>query len=150
MLVSGGCHKYMSTCGSFPVVVKSVLILEGQLYVLLEGLRSNVSKSLLSLKHLPSWKYRRVIKQGTRLSAPEICVVITCVTHAWAVVSRTWTDERNFLHDEWTQRRSAGTLSKCRRTGKVTRSDLLRVGKSDDACIVSVVMEKRSLTVNVF
>jgi hypothetical protein len=90
---------------------------------------------------------RRVIKLGTSLPAPEICVVIISVTYVRAVVSRTWTDERNFLLDEGTQRRSVGTLSKCRRTSKVTRNDLLRVGKSDDACI-SVVMEKRSLTVN--
>ena len=81
---------------------------------------------------------------------PQRCVaVIMPVTYAWAVMSRTLTDERNFLRDEWTQRRSVGTLSKCRRTGKVTRSDLLRVGKRDE-CIVSLVMEKRSRMVSGF
>jgi hypothetical protein len=108
-----------------------------------------VSKYLLSCEHLPSWNYRRVIKLGTSMAAPEMCVVIMSVTYAWAVMSRTWTDERNFLLDEWTQRRSTGTPSKCRRTGKVTRSDLLGVGKRDE-CIVSLVMEKRSRTVSVF
>jgi len=108
-----------------------------------------VSNLLLSCERLTSWNYRRVIMLVTGLPAPEMCVVIMSVTYAWAVISRTLTDERNFLRDEWTQRRSVGTLSKCRRTGKVTRSDLLRVGKRDK-CIVSLVMEKRSRTVSGF
>lgn len=120
----------------------------GQRYILFEGFRSNVSKLLLSCEHLPSWNYRHVIKLGTGLRAPEMCVVIMSVTYAWAVMSRTLTDERNFLRYEWTQIRSVGTLSKCRRTGKVTRSDL-RVGKRDEKS-VSLVMEKRSRTVSGF
>jgi hypothetical protein len=55
---------------------------QGQRYVLSEGLRSNVSNLLLSYEHLPSWNYRSVIKLGTGLSAPEMCVEIMSVTYA--------------------------------------------------------------------
>ena len=113
----------------FSFCLKLVPVRQGQRYVLLEGLRSNMPKLLLSCERLPSWNYRRVIKLGTGSPAPEMCVVIMSVTYVRVVMCRTLSDERNFLRDEWTQRRSVGTLSKCRRTGKVTRSDLLRVGK---------------------
>jgi len=59
-----------------------VLVPQGQLYILFEGLRSNASKLLRSCEHLGPWNYRRVIKLGTGLPAPEMCVVIMSVTYA--------------------------------------------------------------------
>ena len=66
----------------FSARLKFVLVRQEQRCVLLEGLGPNVSKLLLSCEHLPSWNYRRVIKLGTSLPVPEICVVIKPVTYA--------------------------------------------------------------------
>ena len=82
LLVSGACHKIRYTLWKFSFCLKLVLVRQRQRYVLFEGLRSNVSKLLLSCEHLPSWNYRRVIKLGTGLPAPEMCVVIMSVTYA--------------------------------------------------------------------